>query len=142
MAGDVVVVNGRVALRDGTPTGARAGQALRRTAHMPTRPMNAGEARTAVRRATSRQDAVVIDVTQAKGARTARGTFRLTQKASGVGLDMKAFGQLQTAPGWASFTGRARLRPSEPERSVTVILDAGEVVVRAGDFGVTISARR
>ena len=60
-----VLVNGRFALRDGTPTGEHAGQALRRTTHMPTRPMNAGEARTAVRRVTSGTDAVVVDVAQA-----------------------------------------------------------------------------
>jgi N-acyl-D-amino-acid deacylase len=136
-----VVVNGRFALRDGQPTGERAGQALRRTAHMPTRPMN-GASRTAVGRATSAERAIVIDVAQRAGDRRARGTFRLTEKASGVALTMTEFGQLQTAPGWASFTGRARLRASEPERSVTVILDGDDLVVRAGDFSVAIAARR
>ena len=41
-----LLVNGRLAVRDGQPTGERAGQALRRTVHMPTRRMNAGEERT------------------------------------------------------------------------------------------------
>ena len=67
---------------------------------------------------------------------------RLTQKASGVSLAMTEVGQLQTAPAWASFTGRARLRLSEPERSVTVILDGDDIVIRAGNFSVTTTARR
>jgi N-acyl-D-aspartate/D-glutamate deacylase len=129
-----VLVNGRLALRDGRPTGERAGQALRRSIHMPSRPMNAGEKRTAARRVTDGQDAVVIDVKQEPGAHNASGTFRLTQKRAGVALDMSEFGQLQTAREWASFTGRARLRPAEGERSVTVIVDADQIFVAAGDF--------
>jgi N-acyl-D-amino-acid deacylase len=137
-----LLVNGRLALRDGQPTGERAGQALRRTVHMSSRPMNTGEKRTAAHRVTAGQDAVDIDVKQGTGARAATGTFHLRQKAAGVTLEMTEFGQLQTARDWASFTGRARLRPAEPERSVTVILDAGELVVSAGDFNFTTGARR
>jgi N-acyl-D-amino-acid deacylase len=133
-----VLVNGRLAVRDGKPTGERSGQALRRTAHMPVRPMTAGERRTGVHRVTSGSDQMMIDVRQAAGARTASGTFRLTQKSTGVTLEMKEFGQLQTMPGWTSFTGRARLRPSEPERAVTVILDGHELIVSAGDFSLTL----
>jgi N-acyl-D-amino-acid deacylase len=132
-----VFVNGRLAVRDGRPTGERSGVALRKTAHMPIRPMNGREKRTAARRITSGQDRVTVDVTQARGARAAQGTFRLTQAGTGIAIEMKEFGQLQTARNWASFTGRARLRPSEPERSVTVILDGREVIVTAGDFGFT-----
>jgi N-acyl-D-amino-acid deacylase len=137
-----VLVNGRPALRDGQPTGERGGQALRRSPHMPSRPMNHDEARTAARRVTTGQDAVVIDVKQEKGAHQARGTFRLTRKAEGVTLEISEFGQLQTARDWASFTGRARLRPADPARSVTVILDAGQIVVSAGDFNFTAGVRR
>jgi N-acyl-D-amino-acid deacylase len=132
-----VFVNGRLAVRDGRPTGERSGVALRKTAHMPIRPMNGREKRTAARRITSGQDRVTVDVTQARGARAAQGTFRLTQAGTGIAIEMKEFGQLQTARNWASFTGRARLRPSEPERSVTVILDGRDVIVTAGDFGFT-----
>ena len=70
------------------------------------------------------------------------GTFRLTQKGSGVALEMTEFGQLQTAPAWASFTGRARLRPSEPERAVTVILDGDDLIVRAGDVSFSTEKQR
>jgi N-acyl-D-aspartate/D-glutamate deacylase len=129
-----VLVNGRIALRDGAPTGERAGQALRRSSHMPSRPMSAPGAHTLRRRGTSGPDAVAIDVTQGPGARMASGTVQLTQPGSGVALAMTELGQLQTAPGWASVTGRGRLRPSEPDRSVVVIVDGDDVVVRAGDY--------
>ena len=108
---------------------------------MPTRPMDVGQ-RTVKRRITSGDDRVAIDVSQARNDRTAKGTFRLTQKASGITFEMTALGQLQTAKDWASFTGRARLRRSEPERSVTIILDGSELVVSAGDFHFTATARR
>lgn len=47
----------------------------------------------------------------------------MTQRTGGIAIDMREFGHLQTARAWASFTGRARLRPSESERSMIVILD-------------------
>ncbi len=137
-----VLVNGRLAVRDGQPTATRAGQALRRSPHMPSRSMNHDEARTAARRVTTGQDTVVVDVKQEKGARRARGTFRLTRKVEGVTLEITEFGQLQTARDWASFTGRARLRPADTERTVTVILDAGQLVVSSGDFNFTTDQRR
>lgn len=127
-----VVVNGQIALRDGTTTGLRAGQALRRSPHMPTRPQSAADARAIARRAASSGLVLVMDVRQAAGARHASGTFQFTPPASRVRIEMTEFGHLQTARDWASFTGRARLRPGEPERSVTVILDGTELVVSAG----------
>ena len=137
-----VVVNGQLALRDGRPTGQRAGQALRRTSHMPTRPMTLGDSRAVTQRATSADPAVVMDVRQRPGARRASGTFRVTDPARGVALTMTEFGHLQTASNWASFTGRARLRPSEAERSVLVIRDGDELVVSAGDVSLTVALRR
>lgn len=137
-----VVVNGQLALRDGRPTGLRAGQALRRTSHMPTRPMNGRETRAVARRATPADATVRLDVTQRPGARRASGTFRVTDKTRGVALAMTGFGQLQTAANWATFTGRARLRPAEPERSVLVILDGDELIVNAGEVSLTVAVRR
>ena len=137
-----VVVNGQLVLRDGRPTGQRAGQALRRSRHMPTRSMSPSETRAAARSVASADRAVVMDVRQRPGAHRASGTFRLTDKTGGVTLTMTEFGQLQTAAGWATFTGRARLRPSDPERSVLVIRDGDELVVTAGDVNLTVALRR
>ncbi len=137
-----VVVNGQFALRDGRPTGQRAGQALQRTSHMPARPMSGGQTRAAARRATSATATAVMAVTQRAGARKAAGTFRVTDTSQGLALTMTEFGQLQTAANWATFTGRARLRPAGPERSVLVIVDGGELIVRADDVILTLAVRR
>ena len=40
-----VLVNGRISLRNGAPTGERPGRALARTFHMPSRPMSTGDPR-------------------------------------------------------------------------------------------------
>jgi N-acyl-D-amino-acid deacylase len=135
-----VLVNGRVALRDGQPTGERAGRALRRLPHMPTRPMSSPGPHTVSRRAMSGGDVVTIDVSQAPEAPAATGRVHVTQSEHGVALTVTEFGRLQTAPGWASVTGRGRLRATEPERSIVVIVDGSEVVVRAGDVVVTATA--
>jgi N-acyl-D-aspartate/D-glutamate deacylase/CubicO group peptidase (beta-lactamase class C family) len=136
-----VVVNGRLALADGAVTAERAGIALRRTPHMPARPMNAAEARRTGLRSRPGPDAAAIEVSQAAGARQAGGTFRLSQASSGVALEITEFGTLQTAPNWASFTGRGRLRPGAAEESVTVILDGDDVVVVSGEFTLTTALR-
>jgi len=136
-----VLVNGRPAVVDGAVSTERAGITLRRSPHMPARPMTSGDARQTGLRSTTGPDAVVVDVAQAAGARQARGTFRLSNAATGVALEITEFGALQTAPNWASFTGRGRLRPGAPEASVTVILDGNDVVVVSGEFRLTTWAR-
>jgi N-acyl-D-aspartate/D-glutamate deacylase len=129
----IVIVNGRVALRDGKVTGEQAGRALYRTERMPTRPMNDG--RRALKRRGRVADAdVLLDLVQDAKARRAAGVFRVTDSRNGVSIDLKECGSLQTMGDWASFTGRARLRSSEPERSVTVIVDEDQMVVSAGDY--------
>ena len=85
---------------------------------------------------------VTFDLLQEAKARRASGVFRLTDPRSKVAIDMKEFGSLQTMGGWASFTGGARLRPSEAERSVMVILDDDELVVSAGDYQLDGSFRQ
>lgn len=129
-----VILNGSVVLGDGAVTGFKGGRALRRGPHMPTRPMTPPGAHTMRHRHATTGVEVVLDVTQAAGARAAGGTVRLRQGASGVALDMTAFGRIQTAAGWASLTGRGRLRPGDPEVSVTIVVDGDTLDVRAGDF--------
>src|SRR5262249_9050464 len=138
-----VIVNGRLALRDGAPTGEQAGRPLARTAHMPTRPMPPpGRARGRVaRRATIDRAAIGIDVAQDATANHASGTFRLEDPAANVSVEMKTFGVLQTAGDWASFTGRATVRRSEPERAIVVIVDGNTVVVDAGDYSMSGKTR-
>ena len=118
-----VVVNGRVALRDGTPTGEQGGRLLTRTEHMPSRPMSLQETRRVTFRGQVGDARVGLDVSQNAGARHARGTLRLDDARSNTHLQIENFGMLQTAGDWASFTGRARTRPLREEKAVTVIVD-------------------
>ena len=66
--------------------------------------------------------------------RAATGTVRLRRATVWVALEMATFGQIQTAPGWASLTGRGRVRPGDREVDI-VIMSAGNTLdPRAGDF--------
>ena len=126
-----VLVNGRVALRDGVPTGEQGGRALRRTSDMPSRPTSFDVARrVAVNGAVdveSVADAtparVTMDVRQDSRSRTATGRFRLSDRTAGIVIDARTFGVLQTGERWASFTGRTGPDPNGNERSFIVIVD-------------------
>jgi N-acyl-D-aspartate/D-glutamate deacylase len=131
----VVLINGKVVVRDGKPTGQQAGRALFRTERMPTRPMSDGR-RALKRRGHLDTAEVVLDMFHDAKAHHAAGVFKLIDARTKIALDMKEFGVLQTLGSWASFTGRARLRPTEAERSVTVILDEDELAVSAGDYSL------
>src|SRR5262249_18460818 len=110
-----VLVNGRVAVRDGRPTGEQGGLALARTMKMPTRPMNSST-RSVSRRGKIGKTDVAIDLTQDAGAKRASGTVRLSEAKGKIIIDMKELGILQTTGDWASITGRARLHGSDAER--------------------------
>jgi N-acyl-D-aspartate/D-glutamate deacylase len=131
-----VLVNGRVALRDGQATGERAGAALVRTRDMPTRPVSTRSARrlslrgtvTALSSPADPSDApasvrVAMSVGQAAGARGLKGSFRLQDRRAGIEIRLEDSGLLQTGTSWGTFTGMGRLLPSREERPVTVILD-------------------
>ena len=139
-----VLVNGTIALRDGAPTGERAGMALRRTRHMPGRPPSTGTAATELT-----TPGLTLDVRQGARDVRARGTFRV-KNAPGLGsIDMEEFGVLQTAAGWASFTGLARVG-TRGTLAVTVIVDRSAVsadgpavivqIERRGPFAIAIAA--
>jgi N-acyl-D-amino-acid deacylase len=134
----IVIVNGRVALRDGQATDARAGRTLRRASYMPTRPMNGAAARRLTRKTVVDGATIAIDVAQAANARHATGTIRIVDAAKNVRIEMKELGVLQTSGDWASVTGRAKLRSSDPERSVLLIVDGARVMIDAGDYSVAL----
>lgn len=129
-----VIVNGRVALRDGRLTGEEAGRTLRRTSYMPTRAMNGAAARRLTRKTVVDGATITIDAAQAANARHATGSIRIVDAAHGVRMEVKELGVLQTLGDWASVTGRAKLRASEPDRSVVVIVDGPRIYVDAGDY--------
>ena len=152
-----VLVNGRFALRDGAPTGERAGRALARTFHMPSRPMSTGAPRrfeasgamTIEASGSSRAATLAFRLDQTADGRRTTGTLRFSDTESGVELEMIDSGLLQTAAGWATWTGIARAVGSEAVRATTVIIDraadpSGATVIIASDDGyrVTGSLRR
>ena len=102
-----VLVNGKVALENGRPTGVRSGMALFRTSNMPSRPVNDG-LRTLRANGMVSGKRVSINLTQRAGGREATGTFVVD------GFDaVTTFGVLQTTTGWASFTTVAAGRALE-----------------------------
>ena len=85
-----VLVNGRVALADGVPTGARAGQVLLRSTNMPSRPPS-DRVRTLKVTGFIGAQKIAIDLIQRAGAREATGSFVLEGVATATRL-----GVLQT----------------------------------------------
>jgi len=125
----VVLVNGVVALRDGVVTGARGGQAMRRSGHMPSRELRlAATGHVRVSGTLQFEGAVVatavsIDVTQGKSAHSATGSLRLTT-AAGERIQSTAFGILQPGPNWAAVTGRVRV--GREDRAFTLMVDGAD----------------
>jgi N-acyl-D-amino-acid deacylase len=136
-----VVMNGQVVLDRGAVTGVKAGRALRRGPHMPTRPMTPGGRRAMSHTVTMSDADASIDVVQAAGAPAATGTVRVRRASDGVALSMTTFGHIQTAPNWASLTGRGRVRPGDPEVDIVIVSDGDTLHVQAGTFSFT-NARR
>ena len=107
-----VIVNGRVALFNGQPTGQKGGRVLLRSLHMPSRPMTTDRAHS-VAFTGRKADSISFDVSQQAGARTARGTLRLDDARGHMHFEADTFGVLQIADapaeaghhgagGWAS----------------------------------------
>ena len=128
-----VLVNGRLALRDGKTTGERAGTTLLRSTHMPSRSMSAGAARRISLNAqlAPSHARIHLDIRQDADSPAAHGSFRLEDPSSHLVIQSQEFGVLQVTRDWASFTGRASSPTGEP-RSFTVIVDAGFAAVDLG----------
>ncbi len=126
-----VLVNGLVALRDGAPTGERAGRAIARSFHMPSRPMSTATARAIDEEGVvsidadgvSRRAAFRLRVDQSADGRRTAGTFAWRDSDAGVDLELAASGLIQTAPGWAAWSGIARDTRTGAQRAVIVIVD-------------------
>lgn len=142
-----VLVNGRLALKDGKATGAQGGRPLRRGENMPTRPMAIGAAQVSGSAEVSKgvwdddpPMRVSFSVSQGAGARHAAGRFAITGADGKPYLSVTDFGLLQTADRWASFTAEARLA-SGAEEAVTVILDKADPLAKDGKATLTIDGR-
>ena len=116
-----VLVNGRAALNNGVATGARTGRALLRTANMPSRAMSNADRRV-VAKGIASGSRLVIDLTQRAGARQAAGTFTIEAPDKTMTIAASGMGVLQSADGWASFTGIAKVAGGD-HRAFTAIVD-------------------
>ena len=116
-----VIVNGRMAVRDGQVTAERAGRVLARTVHMPSRPMSMDGSR----RVLAKTPIVDIDVTHSATDRRATGIVRIRDTEKSLSVEATELGVVQVADRWATFSGRARTSSSGPELSFRVIVDQG-----------------
>lgn len=125
-----VLVNGRVALEDGTATGARGGRALFRTGNMPSRPTTGGT-RSLIATGVVSGKRIAINVTQRAGAREATGTVDIE------GMDgTKRLGILQMTDGWAAFT------TTSAGQTAAVIVDLHDPVNRgAATIAIDLDGR-
>jgi len=109
----LVMVNGRVALRDGEPTGVAGGRTLRRTRAMISRPMSILSSRELRVEAADSGTTMRLDLARRQ----------LTVSGGGTQLDGIEFGLLQTAPRWATVTGRLRASGTAEELGFALIID-------------------
>lgn len=93
-----VLVNGKIALKDGVATNVWGGQPLVRSVNMPSRPA-IDQVRSLKVRGRLDDKQVAIDLTQRAGAREATGTLSIEGVATAT-----RFGVLQVADGWASVS--------------------------------------
>ena len=136
-----VVINGKLALRDGAATGAKAGELLLRGENnMPSRPaVDAAARRVAAQAIGTDGERVIFSVSQRAGARQATGTFTFVHYRFNRLVKLITPGVLQVHNGWASFTGV--VESGGEITTATVIVDqhdpelpeTANVIVRLGD---------
>jgi N-acyl-D-amino-acid deacylase len=124
-----VLVNGRVALRDGKPTAEQGGRVLRRADNMPSRAQRTLETRSL---SVTTKD-LRLEVMQAPG-QSARVKMEL------AGIEMGAGGLLQANGKWASFTGRAKV--DGEDRAVLVIVDGANPRRTTANIEVMVEGKR
>jgi hypothetical protein len=124
-----VIVNGTLALTDGTPTGQRAGRALERSAHMPSRPLLEGVARSVSAKGRIVMDGGSLQIVMT-ASQTARGMASgqlhvrdAMNKPVVTGITM---GLVQTGAKWGSVTGRVKVAQDGSERAFTLIVDEAD----------------
>ncbi|MEO7965629.1 MAG: amidohydrolase family protein, partial [Gemmatimonadaceae bacterium] len=131
----VVLVNGVVALRDGSVTGQRGGAALRRSAHMPSRELRADSKRAISAQAAGDQR-LRVAAAQATGARSASGSVTFTSGTTT--FVASSLGVLQVAKNWASLTGWGRVGGKGADsRAFTLILEKADPMAK-GDATLAV----
>lgn len=131
-----VLVNGKLALKDGAVTGDKAGAVLLRGPHEPSRPMSAGVARKVSGRTQGSEVEVNLSVQQQPAQRLPRGRVKLLDRTSKTTFELTELGALQVMKGWAAVTGRGRA--GENERAMTVIVEQADPLDERTSTTITI----
>ena len=131
-----VLVNGKLALRDGAVTGEKAGAVLLRGPHEPSRPTSVTIARKVSGRAQASEVDVNLSVAQSPAQRVPRGRLRLLDRTSKTTFEMTELGALQVTRGWAAVTGRGRIGPDE--RAMTVIIEQADPLDERTSTNITV----
>lgn len=110
-----VMVNGRIALRDGRETGEQGGRVLKRTADLPSRRMDLRK---------SRSLSVKVKDFDLRISQPANGKARGRIRFTDGGREYRLFnaGLLQVSGKWAGFTGLLRSIDGE-EKAILVVVD-------------------
>ena len=131
-----VLVNGKLALKDGAVTGEKAGAVLLRGPHEPSRPTSVTIARKVSGRAQASEVDVNVSVAQSPAQRVPRGRLRLLDRTSKTTFEMTELGALQVTRGWAAVTGRGRIGPDE--RAMTVIIEQADPLDERTSTNITV----
>ncbi|MEO7134870.1 MAG: amidohydrolase family protein [Vicinamibacterales bacterium] len=140
-----VIVNGVVAIKDGSPTSARGGRALVRSPNMPSRPTS-DRTRSVTVKGLANGKRVAIVLAQRAGAREATGSLAFEGFP-----EAKRFGVLQVAGDWASVTFensgramRATVDLGDPKNAsaATLVIHADDQEVFRGSLPTSAVAIR
>lgn len=131
-----VLVNGKLAVRDGVATGDKAGAVLLRGPHEPSRPMSTAIARKVSGRTQGMEVEVNMSVEQRPTQPRPRGRVRLLDRTSKTSFEMTEPGALQVTRGWAAVTGRGRI--GADERAMTVIVEQADPLDERTSTTITI----
>jgi len=143
-----VWVNGQLAIENGAPTLAKAGQPLRRLDYMPTRPMDLPATRRTLKGDSPARDSsdllamISVDLMQGTPDRRAHGHVWVGTPAAHT-IEMFEFGVMQTADHWVSVTGRGASREGGGEQTMTLTVDGDSLyLTSAGGLSVKYPFRR
>lgn len=138
---EYVFVNGDLALQDGEPTMANAGQALRRSSNMPTRPQNVAVlqrvALDSAVKGDSDQFTATVKADQQPDSSTAVGSVAVTTD-DGKRFESIRLGRIQWTDGWYSLTGIGHEPGSDDEHAFVIIVDEADPLATNGETTVTV----
>ncbi len=131
-----VLVNGKIAWKDGAASGVKAGAVLLRGPHEPSRPMSTAVSRKVSGRLHSSEIEGNLSIEQGPAQRAARGRFRMLDRTSKTTFELTDPGILQVAPGWAAVTGVGKM--GAEVRAMTVVVETADPLDEMHSTTITV----